>query len=80
MAKKTILKEKTAQELSKMLTELRGTLRGHRFASAGARPKDTSAHANTRKDIARVLTAMTAQKTLSKESAPAPVAATELTA
>jgi len=38
-----------------MLAEKREELRTARFASVGARPKDTNAHARLRKEIARVL-------------------------
>ncbi|KND50297.1 MAG: ribosomal protein L29 [Parcubacteria bacterium C7867-007] len=55
MAKKTILTEKKTEELKKMLAEKREELRTARFASVGARPKDTNAHARLRKEIARVL-------------------------
>ncbi|MDB5265496.1 MAG: ribosomal protein [Parcubacteria group bacterium] len=55
MAKKTKLTEKNAVELKKMLVEMREELRVTRFASVGARPKDTAAHGRIRKEIARVL-------------------------
>ena len=55
MAKNTKLTEKNAVELKKMLVELREELRSSRFASAGARPKDSNAHSKIRKEIARVL-------------------------
>lgn len=47
------------EELQKLLIEKREELRTHRFASAGARPKDPSAGSKTRKDIARILTQIT---------------------
>ena len=56
MKKKTSYKEKTPAELTKMLVEMRGALRNIRFAAAGARPADSSAHGKTRTEIARVLT------------------------
>jgi ribosomal protein L29 len=55
MAKKTKLAEKNVIELKKMLAEMREDLRATRFASAGARPKDTAAHGRIRKEIARVM-------------------------
>lgn len=56
MAKKnTKLTEKNEVELKKMLAEMREDLRATRFASAGARPKDSSAHSKIRKEIARVM-------------------------
>ena len=39
-----------------MLSETRATLRGERFAAAGARPKDTNAPKKLRATIARILT------------------------
>ena len=56
MAKKTLLKEKSAEELTKLLREKRGSLRDLRFAAAGSRPKDSNAPLKTRREIARVLT------------------------
>jgi ribosomal protein L29 len=55
MAKNTKLTEKNAVELKALLAEKREELRATRFASAGARPKDTNAHSRLRKEIARVL-------------------------
>lgn len=55
MAKKTELAKKNVAELKAMLAEMREDLRVTRFASAGARPKDTNAHSRIRKEIARVL-------------------------
>ena len=55
MAKKTNLTEKNETELKKLLAEKREELRAARFASAGARPKDTNEQPKLRKEIARVL-------------------------
>lgn len=55
MAKNTKLTEKTPAELKTMLAQMREDLRASRFASAGARPKDSNAHSKIRKEIARVL-------------------------
>lgn len=55
MAKNTKLTEKNELELKSMLAEKREELRATRFASAGARPKDSNAHSKTRKEIARVM-------------------------
>lgn len=63
MAKKTSLKEKNKGELTKLLGEKREELRKLRFEAAGARPKDSNAPAKVRKDIARILTELTAKKT-----------------
>ncbi|MBU2103807.1 50S ribosomal protein L29 [Patescibacteria group bacterium] len=62
MAKKLSFKDKKPEEIQKLLTEKREELRSLRFAAAGARPKDASAAAKVRKDIARLLTEETAQK------------------
>ena len=62
MAKKLSFKEKKADELEKMLGEKRESLRQIRFAVAGSRPADSSLGAKTRKDIARILTELTASK------------------
>lgn len=51
--------EKTHEELQKLLGERREELRKLRFTAAGARTKDTNASAKVRKDIARILTALT---------------------
>jgi ribosomal protein L29 len=47
---------KTDQELSKLLTDARATLRTERFSAAGARAKDSNAPRKLRTTIARVLT------------------------
>jgi ribosomal protein L29 len=54
--KKTNLKEKNPEELLKILKEKREELRSVRFSAAGARAKDASLFAKTRRDVARVLT------------------------
>jgi ribosomal protein L29 len=58
MAKKTILTEKSPEELAKLLKEHRESLRTLRFSAAGSRPKDSHAPLKTRREIARVLTEM----------------------
>lgn len=62
MAKKMNLSEKKVDELKDMLAKSREELRDIRFSVAGARSKDTSAHKNTRKHIARILTELGARK------------------
>lgn len=62
MAKKLSFKDKKPEELQKLLGEKREELRKLRFEASGARPKDASAAAKVRKDIARLLTEETAQK------------------
>jgi len=55
------MKEKTDQELSKLLADTRAALRQERFAAAGARPKDSNALRKFRTAIARVLTEQSAR-------------------
>lgn len=61
MAKKPTFNDKTAEELKKLLAERREDLRKLRFTAAGARTKDTNESSKVRKDIARILTALTAK-------------------
>jgi len=62
MKKKTDYSKKEQGELVKELSTKREELRTLRFTAAGARTKDAHARSKVRKDIARVLTAMTAKK------------------
>lgn len=62
MAKKDSLTDKTPAELKEMLAEKREALRDLRFSAFAARVKDTNAQKKTRKEVARVLTALTAKK------------------
>ena len=62
MAKKTSLMEKNAGELVKLLGEKREELRKLRFEAAGARPKDSNAPAKVKREIARLMTALTSKK------------------
>jgi len=66
MAKKTIIKDKNVEELTKMLVEKRKELRKHRFEAAGARAKNPNDLAATRKEIARILTELGARAKVSK--------------
>ena len=50
------MQNKTDQELLKLLTGTRASLRGERFSAAGARAKDSNAPRKHRKTIARILT------------------------
>lgn len=50
------MKGKTDQELTKLLTETRATLRTERFSAAGARAKDTTLAKKLRATVARILT------------------------
>lgn len=63
--KKTTLHGQTPAELNTLLAKQREELRVLRFASAGGRPKDSAAPKKTRKQIARILTELHAQKTAS---------------
>lgn len=56
MTKKDTMTTKTDQELIKLLTETRETLRTERFAAAGARAKNPNAKRAHRATIARALT------------------------
>jgi ribosomal protein L29 len=62
MAKKISFKDKNAAELSKLLGERREELRKLRFEAAGSRPKDSNAPAKVKRDIARIMTVLTAKK------------------
>jgi ribosomal protein L29 len=61
--KKQTIAGKTPAELNTLLAKQREELRTLRFASAGGRPKDSAAPKKTRKQIARILTELHAQKT-----------------
>ena len=60
MATKTDYQAMNKEDLVKLLAEKREELRKLRFEAAGARPKDSNAPAKTRKEIARILTALKA--------------------
>ncbi len=62
MAKKTPLKEKNVEELVKLLGEKREELRKLRFEAAGSRPKDSNAPSKVKREIARIMTALTQKK------------------
>ena len=68
MAKNTKLTEKNAVELKALLAEKREELRATRFASAGARAKDTNAHSRLRKDIARINTELRARESAAADA------------
>jgi ribosomal protein L29 len=61
--KKQTIKGQTPAELNALLAKQREELRVLRFASAGGRPKDSAAPKKARKQIARILTELHAQKT-----------------
>ncbi len=60
--KKQTLQGKNPTELNSLLEKQREELRDLRFASAGGRPKDSAAPKKTRRQIARILTELHAQK------------------
>lgn len=61
MTKKNNMTEKTDQELLKLLTETRASLRTERFSAAGARAKDSNSIGKLRTTVARVLTEQSAR-------------------
>ena len=62
MAKKINLHEKNSIELTALLAKEREELRNLRFASATSRPQDSAAPKKTRRNVARILTELHAQK------------------
>lgn len=56
MTKKDTMKTRTDQELIKLLSDTRETLRTERFSAAGARAKNPNHLGQMRKIVARVLT------------------------
>lgn len=62
MKKKVDIKNKTAEELKKLLSEKRLELKNFRFGTSGSKTKNVKEGANLRKDIARILTALNAFK------------------
>lgn len=56
MTKKDNMTTKTDQELIKLLTDTRETLRTERFSAAGARAKESNSPRKLRAVIARALT------------------------
>lgn len=60
--KKDNLKDMSAEDLNKKLQSLREEERGIRFKAEGARSKNVKELQNLKKDIARVLTALSSKK------------------
>jgi ribosomal protein L29 len=60
--KMTDISNKTQADLTKMIAEKREILRVFRFGGAGAKTKNVKEGRTVRKDIARIMTALTAQK------------------
>ncbi len=61
-SKKENLKGMKSEDLKKNLATLTESLRTMRFKSEGSRQKNVKEYGTTRRQIARVLTAMNAQK------------------
>lgn len=61
MAKKLDIKDKSAEELAKLLSEKREELRKLRFSTVSRSVKDTSEPKQLRADIARIMTEMGAR-------------------
>ena len=62
MKKSLDLTAKTSADLAKLALDKREELRAHRFGGAGAKTKNVKAARVIRKDIARIMTALNAQK------------------
>ncbi len=60
------LSTKTVSELTSLLAEKRGALRQFRFASTGSRTTNVKDGRNTRRQIARILTALRGVKVTQK--------------
>lgn len=58
----TELKKKSVEDLTKALVEKREELRSFRFDLAGSAKKNVKAAANTRKEVARMLTELKARQ------------------
>ena len=56
------LKNKNLQELNKMVSEKRETLRNFRFNSTGAKIKNVKLGHTIKKEIARIMTELSIQK------------------
>ena len=57
----TEFKDKNRKDLMKTLHEKKDSLQAFRFGGAGSKSRNVKAGRNTRKDIARILTELTAQ-------------------
>lgn len=63
MAKKLDIKEKSAEDLMKLLAEKREQLRTLRFGGVSRSVKDTSEPKQIRADVARIMTELGSRKT-----------------
>ncbi|HRY62746.1 MAG TPA: 50S ribosomal protein L29 [Candidatus Paceibacterota bacterium] len=60
--KKVDFKNKTTEELNKLLTEKRNALKDFNFKSSGGAAKNVKTGSVTKKEIARILTALNSKK------------------
>lgn len=60
--KKTDFKNKTSEELQKLLAEKRSALKDFRFNISGTKTKNVKGGANLRKETARILTILNTDK------------------
>jgi len=65
--KKTDYKGKNMKDLHKALADKREELRNFRFGTAGSKTRNTKSAKNTRKDVARIMTELNAQRIMNKE-------------
>ncbi|NDB58065.1 50S ribosomal protein L29 [bacterium] len=56
------LKNKTPQEITKLIAEKKEVLRHFRFGSAGAKTKNVKLSRTTKKEIARMMTELSLRK------------------
>ncbi len=59
-------KNKTPQELNKLILEKKEILRHFRFGSAGAKAKNVKIGSTTKKEIARIMTELSIQRHAAK--------------
>ncbi len=59
-------KEKTAQDLNKLIAEKREVIRNFRFGSTGSKTKNVKLARTTRKEIARIMTELSMRKVVKK--------------
>ena len=61
-------KNKTIQELNKLISEKRETLRHFRFGTAGSKTKNVKMGHTIKKDIARIMTELTIRSKAEKKA------------
>lgn len=59
-------KDKTPQDLIKLVSEKRGAIRDFRFGSAGSKSKNVKLGRTLKKDIARIMTELSMRKANNK--------------